>query len=362
MAHFPPGAYPPGAFPPGGFPPGGFPPGGFPPGGFPPGAYPPGAYPPGAYPQHPPVKRAQIAYFDDTKSEWWVSGDNKSFGEAPTRQFTVSIGKKGDIPLPGNYAGDGIRLAFYRPSDNTWHVKGLGTADWDNSAGNVTFKFGQKDDIPVPGDYAGDGITRFALFRPAEGNWYIKGPGLNDWEKSQGNYVIQTGGKGDIPLPADYVGARKTQVAVYRPSSKQWFIKGPDNFNWNTSQGNQEFKFGPKDPKDVPVPADYFGEGKVRAAFYDDDKGVFTIKGAGFANYDDSQGNLAIQTGGKGDIPVPADYFGEGKARIAVYRPSQQTWYIKGPGFADWNGSPNNASIKWGKSATDKPVPYAYFF
>jgi hypothetical protein len=272
------------------------------------------------------------------------------------------MGKKGDIPVPGNYAGDGVRLALYRPSDNTWLIKGLGTNNWDNSAGNVTVHFGKKDDIPVPGDYMGDGITRFAVFRPSEGNWYIKGPGLADWEHSQGNFTIQAGNKGDIPVPADYVGCKRTQIAIYRPGDKTWYIKGPDNFNWNTSQGNQHFKFGSKDPKDVPVPADYFGEGKVRAAFFDDDKGNFTIKGAGFANYDDSQGNLTVQCGGKGDIPVPGDYFGEGKARLAVFRPGAQTWYIKGPGFADWSGSPNNASIKWGKSPTDTPVPYAYFF
>jgi hypothetical protein len=274
----------------------------------------------------------------------------------------MNIGKKGDIPVPGNYAGDGVRLAIYRPSDQTWLIKGLGTGSWDNSAGNATVHFGKKDDIPVPGDYMGDGITRMAVFRPSEGNWYIKGSGLADWDHSQGNFTIQTGGKGDIPVPADYVGARRTQCAVYRPSDKTWYIKGPDNFNWNTSQGNQQFKFSTKDPKDVPVPADYFGEGRVRAAFFDDDKGIFTIKGAGFANYDDSQGNLSIQCGGKGDIPVPADYLGEGKARLAVFRPAQQTWYIKGPGFADWGGSPNNLSIKWGKSVTDTPIPYAYFF
>ena len=66
----------------------------------------------------------------------------------------------------------------------------------DNSF--FAFPFGASTDVPIPGDYDGDGKIDAGVFRPSTSTWYVN--------KSTGGTLIQAfGTTGDIAVPNAYV-------------------------------------------------------------------------------------------------------------------------------------------------------------
>ena len=104
---------------------------------------------------------------------------------------------------------------------------------------------------------------------------------------------------------------------------------------------------GTRPTLDVPVPADYDGDGKA-------DLGVWRPSTGEWFIVRSSNGTLLGQQWGAGgapylDVPVPADYDGDGRADIAVWRSSTGFWYIS-------RSSGGSSSPQLGVS-TDRPIP-----
>lgn len=205
--------------------------------------------------------------------------------------------------------GSGPRDVWSAKAVGGGHVRHTDTPDVDED--NVTVR-DLVTPVPSPAaarpmaDFTGDGKAEIAVWRPGTGAWRIRGLPTVYW-----------GRLGDIPVAADYNGDRKADRAVFRPSTGTWHV-----------YGKPAVKYGRAG--DVPVPADYNGDGKAELAVFRPSTGQWYV-----------YGRAPVVFGKHGDVPVPSDFNGDRKADIAIYRPTSGTWAFRGRGVTDWyEGTP----------------------
>jgi FG-GAP-like repeat len=266
--------------------------------------------------------KSDISVFRPSNGYWYIlkSSGGYSF---------IKWGLATDKLVPGDYDGDGrTDLAVYRSgdfsrtvandsfyyilrsSDNTFLIK-----QWGRTIG---FEY----DIPVPADYDGDGKTDIASYRESDA---VNQPSyFMILQSSTDSTVVRYWGvSSDLKVPADYDGDGKADLAVFRRMD----FPGPSNQvgNWFILQSSTNTmrvqNFGL--PTDKLVPADYDGDGKADIAVWRASNGFWYRINSSDNSF------VALPFGVSEDKPTPADYDGDGKTDIAVFRPSSGIWYLQ---------------------------------
>lgn len=212
----------------------------------------------------------------------------------------------------------GADVAVWRPAVSaTWFIRNgaIGTTIW-----------GTTGDQPVPADFDGDGVTDLAVFRASEGNWFVR--------KSMGDRseVTRWGTSGDLALAGDRDGDGEAELVVYRPSSATFFFHGD-----TCSESAVVTSF-----TGLPAVGDFDGNGRADVAVYDPPTGLMeVVLDSGLSQWG------FFPAGG---VMMSRDFDGDGRVDRGVYTQVNGTFHF------DPSTGGARRSIPWGVG-NELPAP-----
>ena len=172
--------------------------------------------------------------------------------------------------------GNGVHTFATRATNNFGHTSAAAST-------SLTISSSAPPSRRPPTDYTGDGRSDYAVWRPSTGEWWVR-------DAANGAVTrLPWGTNGDRPVPGDYTGDGRADYAVWRPSTGEWWVLNSANLTqsrvlWGVNG-------------DRPVPGDYDGDGRTDYAIWRPSTGEWWIRSA-------ATGAVTVVTWGvSGDIP-----------------------------------------------------------
>jgi len=246
-----------------------------------------------------------------------------------------------------------VILGIYR--GGSWYWDNNGNEIWDGCGVDTCLESsfgGYPEDIPVVGDWTGDGIRKIGVYR--KGSWYLDLNGNGVWDGCGVDACIASFGglPGDIPVVGDWTGNGIDKLGIYRQG--QWFKDLNGNRVWDGCGVDACIASFGGLPGDVPVVGDWTGNGIDKLGIYRQGQWFKDLNNNGTWDGCGVDACVASFGGLPEDVPVVGDWTGDGIAKLGIYRQGQ--WFKDLNNNGTWDGCGVDACIEsFGGFALDIP-------
>jgi hypothetical protein len=204
-------------------------------------------------------------------------------------------------------------IGVYRPSTRQFLLRNSNTA----GAPDITKNFGIAGDIPLAGDWNGDGETDIGVFRPSSHQFLLRIPAF----LGPNTVVMTFGVTGDQPVVGDWNNDGIDTPGVFRPSTGEWFLTDGPNVD-SSPIVNDSFSFG--QAGDLAIAGDFDGDGEYGVGVFRPSTGEFFLDEQKL----NSIASAVFSFGQNGDLPVVGDWRGDGADGVGVFRPSTGQFFL----------------------------------
>jgi uncharacterized repeat protein (TIGR01451 family) len=276
----------------------------------------------------------------------WVIDLNGNFQwDGPGIDRAMVLGQAGDIPVTGDWNGDGRRKAgIFR--NGMWVLDYNGNGQWDGPSIDKVAFLGQAGDIPLVGDWNGSGTSKIGVFR--NGLWVLDYNGNFQWDGTAVDRAMALGQAGDIPVVGDWNGSGTSKGGVFR--NGLWVLDYNGNFQWDGTAVDRAMALG--QAGDIPVVGDWNGSGTAKGGVFRN--GLWVLDYNGNFQWDGPSVDVAAMLGQGGDVPVVGDWNGSGSGKIGIFR--NGLWVFDYNGNFQWDGTTIDRAMALGQVG-DVPMP-----